>query len=120
MSADSSGDTMAASSPCSTVCTVESATPSPPLVAASAHVIPYTYAGASVTVVAMSVPRLAVRAADLLLDALDDTLRLVLPAAVVIVLAAAQLSEAGRLGLCEVEAVDLLGKAEVRVDARDD
>src|SRR3954453_18167577 len=115
MSADSSGDTMAASSPCSTVCTAASATPSAPLIATSTQVIPYTYAGASVTVGAMSVPRVAVRPADLLLRTLEHALRLVLPAAAV----AAQLVDAGLLGLLEVEAVDSFGEPEVRVDAVD-
>src|SRR4051794_38474471 len=62
-----------------------------------------------------SVSRAAVGPADLLLDALNCALRLVLrlPATL------AQLVDAGLLGLSEVEAVDRLGEAEVRVDTRD-
>src|SRR3954466_10514175 len=63
-----------------------------------------------------SVLRAAVRPADLLLDALGCALRLVLRLTAP---AVAQLLEAGGLGLRQVESIDLLGKAEVRVDAGD-
>src|SRR4051812_19754831 len=58
----------------------------------------------------------AVRAADLLLEALGCALRLVLRLAAS---AVAQLPESGGLGLRQVESIDLFGEAEVRVHARD-
>src|SRR6476619_1520414 len=61
-----------------------------------------------------SVFRPAVRLADLLLDTFGRALRLVLP-----LVTPAQLREAGRLRLGQVESIDLLGEAEICVDARD-
>src|SRR6476469_2857421 len=61
-----------------------------------------------------SVFRPAVRLADLLLDTFGHALRLVLP-----LVTPAQLREAGRLRLGQVESIHLLGEAEICVDARD-
>src|SRR6478672_3012159 len=61
-----------------------------------------------------SVFRPAVRLADLLLDSLGRALRLVLP-----LVTPAQLREAGRLRLGQVESIHLLGEAEICIDARD-
>src|SRR6478752_3303561 len=63
-----------------------------------------------------SVVRPAVRPADLLLDTFGRPLRLVLR---LVTATVAQLREAGRLRLGQVESIHLLGKAEVRVNARD-
>src|SRR6478672_3737693 len=63
-----------------------------------------------------SVFRPAVRLADLLLDTFGSALRLVLP---LVTAAVAQLREAGRLRLGQVESIHLLREAEVRIDTRD-
>src|SRR6476661_6190374 len=59
-----------------------------------------------------SVFRPAVRPADLLLDTFGSVLPLVTAAV-------AQLREAGRLRLGQVESIHLLREAEVRIDTRD-
>src|SRR3954469_5494810 len=115
MSADGSSETRAASSPCSTARTEASPTPTAASRTTSAHVTPYTYAGASVTVadmVSLGSYRSTRRPSPLGPRLRPSPCPSPFP----------HPREAGRclpLGLSEIEPVDRLGKAEVRVDARD-